>query len=194
MTKECVIKYTCDKCKQSYDSESEALKCEASHHDPLYIDGQSERYECRSGESAFGSFPKILLVRMSNGFKVPYKLANTGESQHYKMSSSSRHENKYFYELRGFEPKEQYPGYPGMIPISYSYRNRQLRLIAQLIATMAYSNFNDDEMIRVIKYSMVLLDAEKHQLNWKQAREDCGIKELLDKYLYKKSVKEVKPE
>lgn len=90
---------------------------------------------------------------------------------------------KGFDELRRFKPKEQYPGYPGMIPISYSYRNRQLRRIAQLIAVMAYYDFNDEEMIRAIKHSMVLLDAEKFKLNWKQSEKDHGIQELYDKYM-----------
>ena len=40
----------------------------------------------------------------------------------------------------------------------------------------------DDEMVRAIKYSMVVIDAEKHNLDWKAARTMYGIDTLERKY------------
>lgn len=90
-----------------------------------------------------------------------------------------------------FEPKEQYPRYPGMKVITPACRSREIRKIAHLIPAMAYNGATEEELIRAIKHSMVLLDAEKHGLNWKQSEKDHGIKELINKYLYPvKSIKE----
>jgi hypothetical protein len=45
----------------------------------------------------------------------------------------------------------------------------------------------EDETKRVIVYSMTVIDANKMQLNWREARKLMGIDELVSKYgLYMK--------
>ena len=39
-----------------------------------------------------------------------------------------------------------------------------------------------EELVRSIKYGMVVLDADKRHLDWKKAAEDFGIQELLKEY------------
>lgn len=93
--------------------------------------------------------------------------------------------------LENFEPKVLYPGYPGMFSITHRNQQRKIRIMGYLIPAMAYNGATEDELMRAIKHSMVLLDAEKHRLNWEQSEKDHGIKELINKYLYPvRSIKE----
>lgn len=54
--------------------------------------------------------------------------------------------------------------------------------ISNLITDMTLKGASEDEIIRATKHSMVIIDAEKHDLNWRQSYEDQGIKELKKKY------------
>lgn len=93
--------------------------------------------------------------------------------------------------LKNFEPKVLYPGYPGMVPITYRNQKKKIRMIGYLIPAMVHNGATENELIRAIKHSMVLLDAEKYGLNWEQSEKDHGIKELINKYLYPiRSIKE----
>lgn len=81
-------RFMCDKCRAVYDSTESAIQCEESHKDPIYIDMQSADYVCRDDDLRV-SYPAVILVRMSSGLKVPYKLAHPGESQHHVMIHSN---------------------------------------------------------------------------------------------------------
>ena len=83
-------------------------------------------------------------------------------------------------ELEGFDPKMQYPEVPGM---KYM-KNTQTEMgkISNLITDMTLSGANDQELARAVKHSMVVIDAEKHKLNYKQSEIDNNIKELKKKY------------
>lgn len=80
----------------------------------------------------------------------------------------------------------------GIKPMDKKTRNREMGVATNLITDMSLilgSNLNEkspelEEVVRATKYSMVVIDAYKHKLNWKQAYEDYGIKELQNKYQY----------
>lgn len=61
---------------------------ELCQHDPVCIDMQSKEYKSREGQKDLGTFPKMLLIRMTNGLRVPYKLAEVGGSMPYHMVPS----------------------------------------------------------------------------------------------------------
>lgn len=62
-------------------------------------------------------------------------------------------------------------------------RNTQMGICSNLITDMTLSGgASDDELIRAVKYSMVVIDAKKHKLDWKQAQDYYNIKELHKKY------------
>ena len=85
-------------------------------------------------------------------------------------------------KLRKFNPSEAYPAYEGMKVMSE--RTKQLKMgdISNLITDMTIMGANDDEIARAIKHSMVVIDAVKHELNWKQSYKDNGIAALKKKY------------
>jgi hypothetical protein len=62
-------------------------------------------------------------------------------------------------------------------------KGREMGVVSNLITDMyAKGCENPDHLARAVKYSMVVIDAEKHQLNYKQAAKDYGIDELKDIY------------
>lgn len=85
-------------------------------------------------------------------------------------------------ELRDFEPKEVYRGYPGMKPMTSHQTQVQMGVVSNLITDMTIKGATTEELIPVIRHSMVVIDAEKHNLNWRQSYEDNGIAALKTKY------------
>lgn len=82
--------------------------------------------------------------------------------------------------LVGFEPKDAYPYVPGMRIM----KNTQIEMgkISNLITDMTLQGAPMDEIERAVKHSMVVIDAEKHKLNYKQSELDNGIAELKKKW------------
>ena len=55
-------------------------------------------------------------------------------------------------------------------------------VVTNLIADMTLQKASPEEIARAVKYSMVVIDAEKHNLDYKQARKDNDIEGLQKKY------------
>ena len=84
--------------------------------------------------------------------------------------------------LQDFDPKIAYKGYEGMKVMKESRKGTEMGMIANLITDMTLQGCTPDELARAIKHSMVVIDAPKHKLNWKQSEKDNRIKELKEKY------------
>lgn len=54
--------------------------------------------------------------------------------------------------------------------------------ISNLITDMTLIGATEEELARAVKHSMVIIDAEKHHLDWRQSAKDNGVKELYIKY------------
>lgn len=84
--------------------------------------------------------------------------------------------------LKDFDPKESYPGYPGMKVMSKRYRNNCMGRASNLITDMTIKGATDDELERAVKYSMTVIDAHKHGLDYKRAYRENRIEELQNIY------------
>lgn len=87
--------------------------------------------------------------------------------------------------LKNFNPSEQYANSPEVTPTSKEngfQKQRQMGNVSNLITDMTIKGATTDEIARAVRHSMVVIDAEKHNLNWKQSEIDNGIKELKEKY------------
>ena len=84
--------------------------------------------------------------------------------------------------LQDFDPKIAYKGYEGMKVMKESSKGTEMGKVANLITDMTLQGCTPDELARAIKHSMVVIDAPKHKLNWKQSEKDNRIKELREKY------------
>lgn len=93
--------------------------------------------------------------------------------------------------LKGFDPKIEY----GTVKKDDGYynqdgkkirvmRNTQTEMgkISNLITDMTLKGATEDELARAVRHSMVVIDAEKHKLDWKTSEEQNGIKALKQKY------------
>lgn len=85
-------------------------------------------------------------------------------------------------ELKDFDPVNTYPRYDGMISITEPQKQLEMGKVSNLITDMTIKGANQSEIARAVKHSMVVIDAEKHDLNWKQSEIDQGIKSLKDRY------------
>lgn len=80
--------------------------------------------------------------------------------------------------LKDFDTQEDYPGYPGMKVMSAKNKQTEMGKITNLIMDMTLKGASDEELERAVKHSMVIIDSEKHELNYKKSEKDNNIAEL----------------
>ena len=85
-------------------------------------------------------------------------------------------------QLKDFDPKVEYKGYPGMKKINPDYKQKQMGVVSNLITDMTLQGAPTDEIARAVKYSMCIIDAEKHGLDYKRCYQDCDIDSLKKRY------------
>lgn len=84
--------------------------------------------------------------------------------------------------LKNFDPKSAYPGYSGMAKMTDDQKQSEMGKVSNLITDMTLRGADENEMARAVKHSMVVIDAQKHELNYKQSYIDNGIAALKKKY------------
>lgn len=85
-------------------------------------------------------------------------------------------------ELDGFDPQSRYPEYEGMPKLTSQAKQRLMGDVSNLITDMTIRGAADYEIAQAVKHSMVVIDAEKHKLNWRQSAIDNNIASLKKKY------------
>lgn len=104
--------------------------------------------------------------------------------------------------LKGFDPKASYPPYDGMktmdggrwnsklgkseyppgVQPSSRLKGKEMGEVSNLITDMTIRGATHTELARAVRHSMVVIDAEKHNLDWKQSAQVNGISQLKTKY------------
>ena len=100
-------------------------------------------------------------------------------------------------QLENFDPKSSYPGGKknGLKEVGIDKKKgqdgfdtqKEMGKISNLITDMTIKGADRDELARAVRHSMVVIDAEKHQLDHKTSYEDNRISELKEKYQGKKT-------
>ena len=88
---------------------------------------------------------------------------------------------KYPKELAEFDYDLLYPFPKGAKEVGKGdgfRKQMQMGTVSNLITDMTQQKASLDKIIRATKYSMVVIDAEKHKLDWKKAYKELGIEEL----------------
>lgn len=98
-------------------------------------------------------------------------------------------------DLEGFDPKVEYGGTPKVDDdgVTRYYRNghaypimkntqTEMGKISNLITDMTLGGATDKELARAVKHSMVVIDAEKHKLDYKASEVENNIAALKKKY------------
>lgn len=88
--------------------------------------------------------------------------------------------------LEGFDPKTAYAvpeGNPNHVRLmKKEEKQREMGVISNLITDMTLRGASEDELARAVKHSMVVIDAEKHKLDYKRSEKENGIQELKEKW------------
>lgn len=93
-------------------------------------------------------------------------------------------------ELEGWDPKTAYPATEHTRrvdkeghTITDAMKQREMGVVSNLICDMTLKGcHSDEEYARAVKYSMVVIDSYKHNLDYKAAEAALNIKELKKKY------------
>lgn len=85
-------------------------------------------------------------------------------------------------DLQNFDPKRQYPPYDGMKRMTPRQTQTEMGQISNLITDMTIRGASTEDLARAVKHSMVVIDAEKHNLDFRQSARDNGIAALRAKY------------
>lgn len=104
--------------------------------------------------------------------------------------------------LKGFDPRSSFPPYEGMRTIDGGHWNsktqkadfpegahpktsnkqKEMGTITNLITDMTIKGANTEELARAIRHSMVVIDSEKHSLDFKSSERANGILQLKKLY------------
>lgn len=84
--------------------------------------------------------------------------------------------------LKGFDPQRSYPSYEGMKVMSARTKAIEMGLVSNLITDMTIRGAPTADLARAVRHSMVVIDAEKHKLNYRQSAIDNGIAQLKKTY------------
>lgn len=85
--------------------------------------------------------------------------------------------------LKGFDPMSY--KYPDDMPhkkMSNKAKQTEMGKVSNLITDMTIRNAPTEKIVRAIRHSMVVIDAEKHDLNYRLSAQDNGIRQLQEEY------------
>lgn len=88
--------------------------------------------------------------------------------------------------LKGFDPKTSYAvpeGNPNNVRLmKKDEKQKEMGIISNLITDMTLRGAPPEDLERAVRHSMVVIDAEKHKLDYKRSEKENGIQELKRKY------------
>ncbi len=85
-------------------------------------------------------------------------------------------------ELQKFDPKVTYKKYDGMRVMTEDEKQMEMGKVSNLITDMTIRNAPVEDIVKAVKHSMVVIDAVKHELNYKQSYKDNEIARLKEEY------------
>lgn len=84
--------------------------------------------------------------------------------------------------LKDFNPKETYAYHDGMKLLSENNKQKQMGVVSNLITDMTLGGAPLSDITKAVKHSMVVIDATKHKLDYKQSEIDNDIQGLKQKW------------
>lgn len=84
--------------------------------------------------------------------------------------------------LKDFDPKSEYPYREGMVVMSKQRTQREMGIVSNLITDMTLRGAPESDIVKAVKHSMVVIDAHKHKLDFKQSEKDNDIATLKERW------------
>lgn len=129
----------------------------------------------KNAKDAVGINPKVAQRLSGADFDGDTVLVIPNKNKQIKSTSPLK-------GLKDFDPKISYPAYEGMKRMSATLKQKKMGDVSNLITDMTIKGANEYEIAKAVRHSMVVIDAEKHNLNYKQSYIDNGIAGLKEKY------------
>lgn len=86
-------------------------------------------------------------------------------------------------QLKGFDPQSyKIPEDSPVKTITSSRKQQEMGRITNLISDMTIHGASSEELSRAVRHSMVVIDSEKHSLDYKASARDFNIAQLKEKY------------
>lgn len=88
-------------------------------------------------------------------------------------------------DLKDFNPSRAYPAYEGMPrvgPKTGFHKQQEMGKVSNLITDMTVQMAPTEDIKRAVKHSMVVIDAEKHNLDWRRSAQENDIAGLKRDY------------
>ena len=114
-----------------------------------------------NAKDAVGIHPKVAEQLSGADFDGDAVLVIPNNNKLIKTSSTLK-------GLVNFNPRESYPAYEGMPKISPRTKQMKMGDVSNLITDMTIRGANTDEIGKAVRHSMVVIDSEKHNLNYKK--------------------------
>ena len=83
--------------------------------------------------------------------------------------------------LKDFEPKTEYAYREGMRVMKKSEVQKEMGMISNLITDMTLRGAPESDIVKAVKHSMVVIDAEKHKLDYKRSEVENDIATLKER-------------
>lgn len=130
----------------------------------------------KDSPDAIGIHPKVASKMSGADFDGDTAYAIPNNKGKFKSQDSLK-------ELKNFDPN-MYADKPGTFtPITKRYQQTLMGVVSNLITDMTLQGAPSNEIARAVKHSMVVIDAEKHKLNYKRSAEENGIDALMKRYM-----------
>ena len=142
----------------------------------------------KEGQSIYGNATDAVGISKTNADRLSgadfdgdtvMVIPTSGHGRNTKVNIQNRDQLE---GLEGFDPKIQYPEIPGMKKMTKQMTQKEMGVVSNLITDMTLRGANDEELAAAVRHSMVVIDAEKHKLNYKQSEIDNNIAALKKKY------------
>lgn len=107
---------------------------------------------------------------------IPYRTSTNPNSKYNNIRT-----DKALAELQEFDPKREYKAYEGMTEVKKDRswdKQKQMGSVSNLITDMTLKGAPTRDIIKAVRHSMVIIDAEKHNLDWRRSEVDNDIKTL----------------
>ena len=85
--------------------------------------------------------------------------------------------------LKGFDSGTLYPEYEGMHIMTDHEKGLEMGKVSNLITDMTIKGAPEEDIVRAVRHSMVVIDAQKHRLNYKESERVEGIDQLKNEYM-----------
>lgn len=126
----------------------------------------------RNAKDAIGIHPSVAQKLSGADFDGDSVIVIPNNNKQVKFKRSLK-------ELKNFDPNQYYVGRKTM---SDQQMQTQMGVVSNLITDMTIKGASQSELARAVKHSMVVIDAKKHQLDWKESARNNGISALNKKY------------